>query len=113
MMRMLTVFGLIGAIWTVMSASGNAASVTIVRGDQVEKVSTARKSRLPHVLRGKPAADQPEAPRETRASGLQVIQAGGSTLWLHNADTGRIIACTVWSSGIVGRDKLRCTGRNF
>lgn len=111
MMRIVTLCAIIGAFGMISATPGNAATITVVRGDQVEKISTDRKSRLPHILRGTPAAaEEDEPPRETRVSGLQPIGTGGSTLWLRDTETGNIIACRVVSSGMVGQDRFRCTG---
>lgn len=113
MMRTLTLCAAIGAFWTINAADSSAATVNIVRGDQAEKISTVRKSRLPQILRGIPASvERHEKAPKTEMSRLQPIGVGGGTLWLRDTQTGHVVACTVRSTGIVGRDRFRCFGGN-
>lgn len=111
MMRILILCAVIGAFWTINGTVGSAATLTVIRGDQMENLSTEGESHPPIVLRGTPApADEDAVPQMRQISGLQPIGTGGNTLWLRDAQTGHIVACTVWRSGVVGRDKFRCTG---
>ncbi len=114
MMRILLLCAIAGAFWTINGTGSSAATITVIRGDQVEKISTEGKSRLPHVLRGTSAPiDTDDTPQKVEISGLQPIGASGSTLWLRDTETGDVVACIVWSSGMVGRDSFRCTGGNY
>jgi hypothetical protein len=113
-MRILTLCAVMSIFWIISATPGEAATITVIRGDQVEKVSTARKSRMPHVLLGTPAPandNEDDTLRETRVSGVKIIGAGGDTLWLHDTETGNVIACYVVGSGMVGSDTFRCTGQ--
>jgi hypothetical protein len=107
---MLRLIALLTGIMLVGVAPINAATITVLKGDKVEKISTARKSGIPHVLRGNPTIDEVyHAPRQT--PGLRLIGTGGSTLWLHDPETGHIIACSIYSTGYVGERAFRCTGQ--
>ena len=111
MTRILCGIAVVCMTWVMAIATGEAATVTVIRGDQVENVTTARKSSLPHVLRGVVAAANPETmPVNDQVQGVQILQARGNALWLRDGDSGEIIACTIWGSGMVGRDTFRCTG---
>ena len=96
-----------------MSTNGVAATITILHGATAETFDTAKKpAGGVHVARPDVTTDtirnrmvQTSAP-ETVSS---TVFVAGDTLWKHDADTGGLVACTVWSSGMVGRDVIRCT----
>jgi hypothetical protein len=114
-MRIILTFGAIVATALMIgAASSTAATVTVIKGNEIEKISTARKSRMPLILRGQDSAnDLKQALNTAPTPAFQVIPVGGDTLWLRNTATGEIVACSVRSSGMVGQEYVRCTGKRL
>jgi|GEM_PF-6809527 len=79
------------------------ADVTVYRGSVAEIIKTDATE--PVIRRGSPGMRAGFAKPATEPRPIRV--AAGRTLWL--VDREAITACTVRSSGIVGRRKLICT----
>ena len=99
------------ATWLGGMAAGHAASVTVFHGAKTQTVDSANKTGAVTVLRPvaavKPAKTRIfRAPRSLTVTGAY---AAGNTLWGRNSRSGKLVACSVWSSGMVGIDTVRCT----
>lgn len=94
----------------------HAAKITIYRGFEKHTVDSAKRpanrvhlakpTRATATVPQKPAA----APR-TPAKPYWSVLGAGNTLWLRGK-AGQLVACRVWSAGVVGKEVVRCTGRD-
>jgi hypothetical protein len=96
------------------SAPSQAATITLFHGVKTETVDTAKEPAAGlHIIRPVSKAVPIKTPASERQSSdyrnRQNIYASGNTLWIHNNRTGRFIGCYVGSSGMVGRDIIRCS----
>lgn len=102
------------ALWIVASTTSptmsQAATITVLHGMKSEIFDTAK---VPpggvHIAR--PAItpkSKPSPVAANRPRAAKSLFAAGKTLWSRNA-RGRLVACRVQSSGMVGRDVIRCT----
>ena len=112
---MIRILNFITGIWVICIAATSASyaePITILRGAKSEIVTTAHAGGAVHILRGKPGSTKKKAPakapRKVIRSGFESIGAGGA-LWLREKETGRLTNCSVWGSGMVGKDVIRCT----
>lgn len=122
-MRNFTILATLCALW-VAAGSANAAAggasadeaatFTVLRGTKTETVEPAKappgkvviiRPVVKPPLRTAAVAERPARPRAARRTFI-----AGDTLWTRNARTGRLVACFVGSSGIVGKRIIRCTG---
>ena len=93
-------------------ALGQEAAVTVVRGSMAETIDLNKEAAdavyiiRPVIKKSPPAsADRPKKSQKTRH-----LFAAGDTLWIGSPGTGGLFACYVGSSGMVGKDIIRCTG---
>ena len=119
-MRKTTIIAAAALAWTIGAMIGlapaQAAKITVYRGLEKQTVDTAKRpTEGVHLARPaiKPAAipAPTEATPTPRRRPFDAAFAAGNTLWLHDSN-GQLVACTVWSAGIVGKDKIRCTSRD-
>jgi hypothetical protein len=97
--------------------TGQAATITVFHGTKTEIVDTAKRpAGGVHIARPavRPASKPTPvaADRTPRPYVVSTNFVAGDTLWIRNARTGRFVACYVGSSGMVGRDIIRCTNRD-
>lgn len=96
------------------SRAVHAETISVVRGTEVEIIDPAKMRpdevniARPSITPAPEAADEPAAPRST-----QIDFVAGNTFWTRDARTGGLVACYVGSSGIVGKDVIRCTDRGI
>ena len=117
-MRKPTIIAALCAVWIIALTTGpttsQAATITVFHGMETETSNTAKRpAGGVHVVRPVSApASTPSPVVATRATQPYVINASyaaGETLWMRDARTGGLVACAVWSAGIVGMDTIRCT----
>ena len=118
-MRTFSVTVVLAAVWTIgtiaLPASVNAAKITIYRGLEKQTVDTTKRP-TGGVHFARPAASTAAVPpttaaRAPKAARSTTVLGAGNTLWLRGK-YGQLVACRVWSAGIVGKEIIRCTGRD-
>jgi hypothetical protein len=112
-MRKSLIVGALCALWIIGNTS-QAATITVFHGSVTETFDTA-KTPAGGVHIARPAVtpvSTPSPARARRAARPYVVNAAvaGDTLWIRSRRTGRLVACTVGSSGMVGKRVIRCTG---
>jgi len=117
-MRKSAIIAALGAVWIIGGAvwptATSAETITVLHGTSAEIVDTA-KSPPGGVYLVRPAVAPEPAPAPAAETGPEdllardITVAGGDTLWMRQAGTGRLVACTVWNAGMVGEYVIRCT----
>ncbi len=116
-MRKSTLITALGALWIIASTTSptisQAATITVFHGSKTEIFDMAKRpAGGVHVV--KPISTPASTPspvatnRATRPYGVNASFVAGGTLWTRNARTGRLVACRVRSSGMVGKHVIRC-----
>lgn len=113
-MRKFRLTAVLCALWiafmTIGPTIGQTATITLVRGMQVEIFDTAKKpAGGVHIGRPAVSPSKPPPPPAKKRKRVNSFYAAGDILWRRNARTGRLTACSVGRSGMVGRDVIRCT----
>ena len=113
-MRKSKIVTLLWALWMVAGTTSHAATITVFHGAKSETFDTAKTpAGGMHIIRPAVArASKPSAGatnRKTRHRVGKTNLVAGDTLWRRDARTGRLAACMVGSSGMVGRNVIRCT----
>ena len=120
-MRKATLTTALCAVWIIGSLAsatpGQASTITVFHGSKAEIFNTdKRPAGGVHVVKQISAPDSTPSPVAatvaTQRNWINTSFVAGNTLWTRNDRTGRLVACTVWSAGIVGKDTIRCTNRD-
>ena len=113
-MRKSKIVTLLCALWMVAGTTSHAATITVFHGAKSETFDTAKTpAGGVHIVRPAVArASKPLAVATNRKARHRVAKTNlgaGDTLWRRDARTDRLVACMVGSSGMVGRNVIRCT----
>jgi len=113
-MRKSTIVTLLCALWMVAGTTSHAATITVFHGAKSETFDTAKTpADGVRIVRAAVAqASKPSAVATNRNTQYRVVKTNlvaGDTLCRRDARTGKLVACMVGSSGMVGRNVIRCT----
>jgi hypothetical protein len=115
-MRIIGILPALCALWITGGATSQAlsqeAAVTVLHGSTTETIDLNKEGAdAVHIIR--PAIRKsPPAPadRPKRRHRVKRTFVAGDTWWIRSPRNGGLVACYVGSSGMVGKDIIRCTG---